>query len=132
MHKSVAVDHVHGKKLPFRPNDKIPQNQNCDKKMTRSNHFNILDCACVNVDILNCTVTNTQISRREFLLALIRKMCKLKFQPVELSEQTGEQGSSKLVMLQEYANSVSFLLAKQITDLQKLCGVKATLKKKLL
>ena len=37
--------------------------------------FNIIDCACVNAYIIYSEVTNQSMSRREFLLLLIKEMC---------------------------------------------------------
>ena len=73
---------------------------------------NILDCTCINAYILYCKVIKTQISRRDFFLALIKEMCKPKFTQLDCLSRPVRQVSSKSVMLQENANSVSFLHVK--------------------
>ena len=57
---------------------------------------NILDCICINAYIMFCKVTKTQISRRDFLLALIKEMCKPKVHTVGLSEHTSEASQQQI------------------------------------
>ena len=40
--------------------------------------FNILDCACINAYIICCLTTKLKLSRREFMLELIKELCKPK------------------------------------------------------
>ena len=40
--------------------------------------FNILDCACINSFIVYCSTTKVKLSRRQFLLELIKELCKPK------------------------------------------------------
>ena len=74
---------------------------------------NILDCACINAYILYCKVTKTKISR-DFLLALIKEICKPKVHPSDCLSKPVRQVISKAVMLQENVNSVSFLHVKKL------------------
>ena len=40
--------------------------------------FNILDCACINAYIIYCLTTKLKLSRRQFMLELIKELCKPK------------------------------------------------------
>ena len=40
--------------------------------------FNILDCACINAYIIYCLTTKLKLSRRQFMLELIKELCKSK------------------------------------------------------
>ena len=40
--------------------------------------FNILDCACINAYIIYCLTTKLKLSRRQFMLELIKEHCKPK------------------------------------------------------
>ena len=40
--------------------------------------FNILDCACINAYIIYCLTTKLKLSRRQFVLELIKELCKPK------------------------------------------------------
>ena len=40
--------------------------------------FNILDCACINAYIIYCFTTKLKLSRRQFMLELIKELCKPK------------------------------------------------------
>ena len=37
--------------------------------------FKIINCACINAYIIYCEITGQRLSRREFLLQLIKEMC---------------------------------------------------------
>ena len=41
-------------------------------------YFNILDCACINPFIIYSLVTKTKLARRQFLVELIKELCKSK------------------------------------------------------
>ena len=40
--------------------------------------FNILDCACINAYIIYCLTTKLKLSRRQFMLELIKELCEPK------------------------------------------------------
>ena len=40
--------------------------------------FNNLDCACINAYIIYCLTTKLKLSRRQFMLELIKELCKPK------------------------------------------------------
>ena len=93
MHRNVNIDQCHKKKRP----ETI---QYCNKskvgvdvldQMARYHtsksstgiwpvavFFNILDCACINAYIIYCLTTKLKLSRRQFMLELIKELCKPK------------------------------------------------------
>ena len=90
MHKTVYVDHAHRKKLPEIVKyyhwskvvvdvlDQMARYHSCKSATRRwpvAVFFNIIDCACINAYTVYSEVTNQSMSRREFLLLLIKEMC---------------------------------------------------------
>ena len=110
MQQSVAIDQTHRKKLPeivsYYNKTKVSVNvlnqmarYHITKTATRMAGSNLLQYSGLrlhNAYILYCKVTKTQISRRYFLLALIKEMFKPKVHSVGLSEQTSEASQQQI------------------------------------
>ena len=93
MHRNVNIDQSHKKKLPetiqyynkFKVGvdvlDQMAQ-YHTSKTSTRrwpvAVFFNILDCACINAYIIYCLTTKLKLARRQFVLELIKELCKPK------------------------------------------------------
>ena len=90
MHKTVSVDLAHQKKLPKTVKyynlskvgvdvlDQMARYHTCKSATRRwpvAVFYNIIDCACINAYIIYCDITGQRLSRREFLLQLIKEMC---------------------------------------------------------
>ena len=90
MHKTVSVDQAHRKKLPETVKyynlskvgvdvlDQMARYHTCKSATRRwpvAVFYNIIDCACINAYIIYCDITGQRLSRREFLLQLIKEMC---------------------------------------------------------
>ena len=92
MHRNVNIDQCHKKKLPetiqyYKSKmgvDVLDQmaRYHTSKSSTRrwpvAVFFNILDCACINAYIIYCLTTKLKLSRRQFMLELIKELCKPK------------------------------------------------------
>ena len=93
MHRSVNIDQCHKKKLPetiqYYNKSKVGVNvldqmvrYHTSKSSTRrwpvAVFFSILDCACINAYIIYCLTTKLKLSRRQFMLELIKELCKPK------------------------------------------------------
>ena len=88
-HKHVKVDESHKKKLPETVQyynkskvgvdvlDQMAGYHTCkslNRRWPVAVFFNILDCACINSFIIYSLVTKTKLTRRQFLLELIRAL----------------------------------------------------------
>ena len=88
-HKTVCIEETH-KKLPKTIKyynlskvgvdglDQMAQYHTCKSATRRwpvTVFFNIIDCACINAFVIYRRVTGHRLSRREFLLQLIKEMC---------------------------------------------------------
>ena len=93
MHKNVKFDQCHKKKLPetieYYNKSKVGVDvldqmvrYHTSKSSTRrwpvAVFFNILDCACINACIIYCLTTKLKLSRRQFMLELIKELSKPK------------------------------------------------------
>ena len=92
MHRNVNIDQCHKKKLPetiqyYKSKvgvDVLDQmaRYHTSKSSTRrwpvAVFFNILDCACINAYTIYCLTTKSKLSRRQFMLELIKELCKPK------------------------------------------------------
>ena len=93
MHRNVNIDQCHKKKLPetiqyynkSKVGVDVPNQMaryHTSKSSTRrwpvAVFFNILDCACINAYIIHCLTTKLKLSRRQFMLELIKELCKPK------------------------------------------------------
>ena len=93
MHRNVNIDQCHKKKLPetiqYYNKSKVGVDvldqmarYHTGKSSTRrwpvAVFFNILDCACINAYIIYCLTTKLKLSRRQFMLELIKELCKPK------------------------------------------------------
>ena len=93
MHRNVNIDRCHKKKLPETIQHYNKSNVGVDvlnqmaryhtsKSSTRrwpvAVFFNILDCAFINTYINYCLTTKLKLSRRQFVLELIKELCKPK------------------------------------------------------
>ena len=89
MHQTVSVDQLHPKKLPETVRsynaskvgvdvlDQMARYHTCKSATRRwpvAVFFNIIDCACINAYIIYSEVTGQNLTRREFLLQLIKEM----------------------------------------------------------
>ena len=89
-HKTVCIDETHKKKLPETSKyynlskvgvdvlDQMARYHTCKSATRRwpvAVFFNITDCACINAFIIYRKVTRHRLSRRKFLLQLIKEMC---------------------------------------------------------
>ena len=92
-HKHVKVDDSHKKKLPETVQyynksmvgvdvlNQMARYHTCKSSSRRwpvAVFFNILDCASINSLIIYSLVTKTKLTRRQFLLELIKELCKSK------------------------------------------------------
>ena len=92
-HKHVKVDEGHKKKLPETVQyynkskvgvdvlDQMARYHTCKSSSRQwpvAVFFNILDSACINSFIIYSLVTKTKLTRRQFLLELIKELCKSK------------------------------------------------------
>ena len=93
MHRNVNIDQCHKKKLPETIQyynksevgvDVLDQmaryhtSKSSTKRWPVAVFFNILDCACINAYIIYCLTTKLKLSRRQFILELIKELCKPK------------------------------------------------------
>ena len=93
MHRNVNIDQCHKKKLSetiqYYNKSKVSVNvldqmarYHTSKSSTRrwpvAVFFNILDCACINAYIIYCLTTKLKLSRRQYMLELIKELCKPK------------------------------------------------------
>ena len=89
MHKTVSVDQAHRKKLLETTKyynlskvgvdvlDQMASYHTCKSATRRwpvAVFFNIIDCACINAYKIFCEITGQRLSRREFLLQLIKEI----------------------------------------------------------
>ena len=90
MHQTVSVDQLHPKKLSETVKsynaskvgvhvlDQMVRYHICKSATRRwpvAVVFNIIDCACISAYIIYSEVTGHSLTRREFLLQLIKEMC---------------------------------------------------------
>ena len=90
MHRNVNIDQGHKKKLPEMVQyyskskvdvdalDQMARYHTCKSSSRRWPvvvFFNILDCACINSYIVYCSTTKVKLSRKQFLLELIKELC---------------------------------------------------------
>ena len=90
MHQTVSVDQLHPKKISetvksYKPSkvgvhvlDGMVRYHICESATRRwpvAVVFNIIDCACISTYIIYSEVTGQSLTRREFLLQLIKEMC---------------------------------------------------------
>ena len=93
MHRNVNIDQCRKKKLPetiqYYNKSKVGVDvldqmarYHTSKSSTRrwpvAVFFKILDCACTNAYIIYCLTTKLKLSRRQFMLELIKELCKPK------------------------------------------------------
>ena len=93
MHRNVNIDQCHKKKLPetrqYYNKSKVGVDvldqmarYHTSKSSTRrwrvAVFCNILDCACINAYIIYRLTTKLKVSRRQFMLELIKELCKPK------------------------------------------------------
>ena len=93
MNRNANIDQCHKKKLPktiqYYNKSKVGVDvldqmarYHSSKSSTRrwpvAVFFNVLDCACINAYIIYCLTTKLELSRRQFMLELIKKLCKPK------------------------------------------------------
>ena len=93
MHRNVNIDQCHKKKLPETIQyynkskvgmdvlDQMARYHTCKSSTRRwpvAFFFNILDCACINAYIIYCLTKKLKSSRRQFMLELIKELCKPK------------------------------------------------------
>ena len=91
MHKDVSIDKNHSKKRPETVEyynktkagvdvlDQMSRYHTCKSATRRwpaACFFNIIDCACINAFIVYKEVTKSSISRRKFLLELVKELCR--------------------------------------------------------
>ena len=89
MHEHVSIDKNHTKKRPktvkyyneteagFDVLDQMSRYNTCKSTTRRwpvASFFNLIDCACINAFILYKEVTKSLISRRQFLLGLVKEL----------------------------------------------------------
>ena len=92
-HKHEKVDESHKKKLPetvqYYNKSKVGVDvlhqlaryhtfKSSSRRWPVAVSFNILDCACISSFIIYSFVTKTKLTRRQFLLELIKELCKSK------------------------------------------------------
>ena len=93
MHRNINIDQCHKKKLPetiqYCNKSKVGVDvldqvarYHTSKSSTRrwpvAVFFNILDCACINAYIIYCLTTKLKLSRRQFMLELIKRTLQTK------------------------------------------------------
>ena len=93
MHRNVNIDQCRKKKLPETIQyynkskvgvdvlDQMARYHTCKSSTRRwpvAVFFNILDCACINAYIIYCLTKILKSSRRQFMLELIKELCKPK------------------------------------------------------
>ena len=93
MHRNVNIDQCHKKKLPetiqYYNESKVGvdvmdqmaryhTSKSSTRRLPVAVFFNILDCACINAYIIYCLTTKLKSSRKQFMLKLIKELCKPK------------------------------------------------------
>ena len=88
MHRNVNIDQCHNKKLPEAIQYYSKSKEGVDVLIQMSRYhtsksstrrrplavfFNILDCACINAYIIYCLTTKLKLSKRQFMLELIKE-----------------------------------------------------------
>ena len=94
MQRNVNIDEGRKKKLPetvqyynkskvgVNALDQMARFHTCKSSSRRwpvAVFFNILNCACINSYVVYCSTMKVKLSRRQFLLELIKELCKPKY-----------------------------------------------------